>query len=169
MGATTRAALIGLGSNLGDRLAYLQQAARALATWPQVGWRGGSSIYESPPLGPVEQGPFLNAAALIETALAPAELLAVLLAIEQRLGRVRLQRWGPRTIDLDLLWLDGVTVAEPDLQVPHPGLAERAFVLLPVAELRPGLRLSDGRTARQAAEEMADDACLRVPGATLDG
>jgi len=98
-----------------------------------------SEIRETEPVGPVEQGPFLNGAARLETSLAPRELLERLLAVENRLGRVRTERWGPRTIDLDLLLYGTETVDEPGLTVPHPSLHERRFALEPLAELDPQL------------------------------
>ncbi|NUQ00407.1 MAG: 2-amino-4-hydroxy-6-hydroxymethyldihydropteridine diphosphokinase [Armatimonadetes bacterium] len=166
---TARRGVIGLGSNLGDRLAYLRGAVSRLQAEPGLRLVATSGVYESPPMGPIAQADFLNAAVLIETTIAPRELLARCLAIEAEHGRVREVRWGPRTLDLDLLWVEGVTVEEPGLTLPHPGLAERAFVLRPLAELLPDLVLGDGRNARQAAEELHDDACVRLSGAHLGG
>lgn len=159
-------ALVGLGSNLGDRLASLRSAAGALRATAGIEPLAASSVWLSPPMGPVAQGEFLNAVVLIETELTPRALLARLLEIEAAHGRERRARWGPRTVDLDLLWLSGVTIDEPGLTVPHPGLATRAFVLRPAAELAPDLTLPDGRTLAAAAEE-SDDACVRVAGADL--
>ena len=164
-----RRALLGLGSNLGDRLATLRAAVSGLAETAGVALTGCSSVHASPPMGPVEQGEFLNAAVAVETELAPRALLAACLAVETALGRERRVRWGPRTLDIDILWMEGVCLAEPGLSIPHPGLAERAFVLRPLAELAPELRLPDGRTAAAAVEELADDACVRIPGARLRG
>lgn len=161
-------ALVGLGSNLGDRLAVLRSAVAALRAEPGIAVLACSGVYLSPPLGGRAQGDFLNAVVLMETDLAPRALLDRLLALEAAHGRERRVRWGARTLDLDILWMAGVTVDEPGLTVPHPGLAERAFVLRPLAELRPELRLADGRTVAEAAEE-ADDACVRLPGADLGG
>lgn len=163
----TRRCVIGLGSNLGDRLGTLQSAVGRLRREPGVEVMAVSGVYESPPMGPVEQAHFLNAAVLIDTDLAPRELLERCLAIEAEHGRIRAVRWGPRTLDLDLLWMESVAIDEPGLTLPHPGLAERAFVLRPVVELLPELVLSDGRTVRRAAEELNDDACVRLPGAHL--
>ncbi len=133
-------AFIGLGSNLNDRLALLRRAARRLALDPGVRLRRCSPVYESAPRGPVrEQPPFLNAVCEVTTALAPRDLLGRLLAIESDLGRVREIGQGPRTIDLDLLLYDALIVREPDLVVPHPRLAERAFVLVPLVDLAPDL------------------------------
>lgn len=104
---------------------------------------GKSRVYETAPVGPA-QPDFLNAAVLVETELAPEGLLDALLAIEARLGRVRRERWGPRVIDLDVLWIDGIVVDGPRLVVPHPHLRERAFALAPMLELVPDAR--DPRT-----------------------
>ena len=100
-----------------------------------------SEIRETDPVGPVEQGPFLNGAVRIETDLAPRELLERLLAVEERLGRVRRERWGPRTIDLDLLLYGDDVVDEPGLTVPHPRLHERRFALEPLSDLAPSLEI----------------------------
>ncbi|MBI2299092.1 MAG: 2-amino-4-hydroxy-6-hydroxymethyldihydropteridine diphosphokinase [Armatimonadetes bacterium] len=164
-----RRALLGLGSNLGDRLATLRSAVSGLAEVAGVDVTGCSSVYASPPMGPVAQGEFLNAAVAVETELAPRELLSACLAVEAAHGRERRERWGPRTLDIDVLWMEGVRLAEAGLSIPHPGLAERAFVLRPLAELAPELRLPDGRTAAAAVEELVDDACVRIPGARLRG
>jgi 2-amino-4-hydroxy-6-hydroxymethyldihydropteridine diphosphokinase len=130
-------AVVGLGSNLGDRRAMLDRAMRELARIARV--EAASHVYETAPVGP-PQGRFFNAAALIAFAGTPEELLDALLAIERRLGRVRGERWGPRTIDLDVLWIDGVAVASERLTVPHPRLHERAFALAPLLEVRPDAR-----------------------------
>lgn len=167
--STARSALVGLGSNLGDRLGLLRSATAALAAVDGVTLRRCSGVYESAPLGPIAQGDFLNAVVLVDTTLGPRELLAAALAIEAAHGRIRAERWGPRTVDIDLLWIDGVRLDEPGLTIPHPGLAERVFVLRPLAELWPDFRLPDGRTAAGAAEEWEADACLRLPGAQLCG
>ncbi len=104
-----------------------------------------SSLYETPPWGPVPQGPYLNACVAIETRLSPRALLELCLAIERAHGRERRVRWGPRTLDIDVLAYAGRTVEEPDLHIPHPRLTERAFVLVPLAEIAPGLVIG-GRT-----------------------
>ncbi|MBI1369535.1 MAG: 2-amino-4-hydroxy-6-hydroxymethyldihydropteridine diphosphokinase [Planctomycetes bacterium] len=130
-------ACLGLGSNLGDRAAYLQGAREALAILPESRLVAFSCIYETPPVGPVEQGPYLNAAAVIETNLAPHDLLAHLRAIERAAGRERHERWGPRTLDLDILLYEDRVIAADDLTVPHPHLHERWFALKPLAEIAP--------------------------------
>jgi len=132
--------LLGLGSNLGDRAGTLWEAVRRLSDESGVTVRRVSSLVETRPVGgPSDQPRFLNAAALVETTLPPAELLAALRAIEDRLGRVRGERWGPRTIDLDLLLYDRAVIETPELTIPHPRLHERRFVLAPAAEVAPGL------------------------------
>jgi 2-amino-4-hydroxy-6-hydroxymethyldihydropteridine diphosphokinase len=131
-------AFVGLGSNVGDRETTLERALDLLRKRVEV--RAVSSVRETEPWGYVDQPPFLNAAAEIETELAPRELLDVLLDVEHALGRTRDgPRYGPRTIDLDLLLYDDEVVDEPGLTVPHPRLHERRFVLEPLAELDPGL------------------------------
>lgn len=132
-------AYVGLGSNLGDREATIARAVDLLGEHPAVTVVAISTLRESEPWGPVEQPPFLNGALAVETRLAPRELLDVLLDVERRLGRVRRKRWGPRTIDLDLLVYGSTVVDEPGLRVPHPRLHERAFALEPLAELDPAL------------------------------
>jgi 2-amino-4-hydroxy-6-hydroxymethyldihydropteridine diphosphokinase len=131
-------AFVGLGSNLGDREATLRRAIELLGTRAQV--VAISSFRETEPWGLEEQPAFLNAAAELETDLAPRELLGALLDVERSLGRSREgPRWGPRTIDLDLLVYADQAIDEPGLTVPHPHLHERRFVLEPLAELDPGL------------------------------
>ncbi len=123
-------ALIGLGSNLGDRRAILDGAISALSEWPDVRVLRVSSIHETKPVGgPPGQGTYLNAAAALQTTLDPIEVLRRLQAVETRFGRVRTVRWGERTLDLDLLLFDDRIIRTPELTVPHPRLAERRFVL----------------------------------------
>jgi 2-amino-4-hydroxy-6-hydroxymethyldihydropteridine diphosphokinase len=137
--ATT--AFIGIGSNLGDREDNLTRAVELLSAEGGIEVVAVSEIRETEPVGPVEQGPFLNGAIRVETDLAPRELLERLLAVEQRLGRVRRERYGPRTIDLDLLLYGDELVDEPGLTVPHPRLHERRFALEPLSDLDPGLQI----------------------------
>jgi 2-amino-4-hydroxy-6-hydroxymethyldihydropteridine diphosphokinase len=135
-------AFVGLGSNLGDRETMLRRALELLAREPGVEVRRVSTFRETEPVGYVDQPRFLNGAAELETELPATELLARLLAVERRLGRVRGgPRFGPRTIDLDLLVYGDETIEAPGLRVPHPRLHERRFALEPLAELDPGLEL----------------------------
>jgi 2-amino-4-hydroxy-6-hydroxymethyldihydropteridine diphosphokinase len=137
--ATT--AFVGIGSNLGDREENLARAIELLSKDDRIKVAAVSEIRETEPVGPVEQGPFLNGAIRIETDLAPRELLERLLAVEQRLGRMRRERYGPRTIDLDLLLYGDEVVDEPGLTVPHPRLHERRFALEPLSDLAPSLEI----------------------------
>jgi 2-amino-4-hydroxy-6-hydroxymethyldihydropteridine diphosphokinase len=135
-------AYVGLGANLGDRSAMLRAAVEALRREPALTVVAVSSISETDPVDYLDQPPFLNAAVALDTALTPRELLDVLLAIEGRLGRTREgPRFGPRTIDLDLLLYGEEQVDEPGLEVPHPRLHERLFALEPLLELDPALVL----------------------------
>jgi 2-amino-4-hydroxy-6-hydroxymethyldihydropteridine diphosphokinase len=136
-------AYIGLGSNLGDRE---QNVRDALARLAELGEVRASPFHETDPVGVIDQPKFVNAVAELSTRLGPCDLLESLLAIERELGRDRSreERWGPRTLDLDLLLYGGEMIDEPGLTVPHPRLAERRFVLEPLHELVPGLVLPDG-------------------------
>lgn len=136
------AAWIGLGANLGDRAATLSRALEAMDRLTQTRVTTLSPTYETPPWGRTDQAEFLNAVARVETGLAAKEVLGGLLTIESALGRRREgERWGPREIDLDLLLYGDAVIREPDLTVPHPRLAERAFVLVPLHDLAPELML----------------------------
>lgn len=128
-------ALLALGGNLGDRADTLGQALAALAGLPDSRLLACSSALETDPVGRLDQPPFLNLCAALETTLAPRDLLAAGLAIETRLGRVRNARNGPRTCDIDLLFHTAGTLDEPDLTLPHPRWAERGFVVFPLREL----------------------------------
>jgi 2-amino-4-hydroxy-6-hydroxymethyldihydropteridine diphosphokinase len=139
--AVAKTAFVGIGSNVGDREENLRRAVELLSSEDRIDVAAVSEIRETEPVGPVEQEPFLNGAVRIETDLSPRELLERLLAVEQELGRVRKERWGPRTIDLDLLLYDDLYVDEPGLTVPHPRLHERRFALEPLADLAPSLEI----------------------------
>jgi len=143
-------AYIGLGSNLGEREATLRRALELLAAEPEIEVVAVSRLRETDPVGYADQPRFLNGAAALETDLEPRELLERLLAVERALGRERSgPRFGPRTVDLDLLVYSDRTVDEPGLTVPHPRLTERRFALEPLAELDPELTLPDGRGVRE--------------------
>ena len=150
---------VGLGSNLGDRLHLLRSALALLSAEPEITVPRGSAVYETDPVGPFEQPDFLNLVVEVATPLAPPELLVRCLAIEIRLRRVRQERWGPRTIDLDLLLSPRQPWSDPSLQLPHPRLHLRAFMLVPLAELAPDLPL-EGSTV-QALARRVDRSGLR--------
>jgi 2-amino-4-hydroxy-6-hydroxymethyldihydropteridine diphosphokinase len=128
---------VGLGSNLGEREAMIRLALEELSRLPQTRLQRASSLYDTEPVGEVDQPNFLNAVAQLDTELGARQLLWNLQLIEKRLGRVRTRRWGPRTIDLDLLLYGGVVLDEPGLVVPHAELIRRSFVLVPLVELDP--------------------------------
>lgn len=139
-------AYIGLGSNLSDPEGQLQQAIEALRELPDSRLTAVSPFYRSQPMGPADQPDYVNAVAMLDTNLEPLVLLDALQAIEQRQGRVRSgERWGPRTLDLDLLLYGAQVIDHPRLTVPHPGIAVRIFVLRPLADLAPELVLPDGK------------------------
>jgi 2-amino-4-hydroxy-6-hydroxymethyldihydropteridine diphosphokinase len=145
-------AYLAIGGNLGDRLGFLTEAVRRLHRLPHTRVVTASSVYETAPVGPA-QPDFLNAAVHLDTTLSPPELLAECQRIEAALGRVRDERWGPRTIDLDLLWYENATLAEPALTLPHPRMSERSFVLTPLAEIAPDLPLG-GESVRTLAAKL---------------
>ncbi|RUO47408.1 2-amino-4-hydroxy-6-hydroxymethyldihydropteridine diphosphokinase [Pseudidiomarina donghaiensis] len=136
---------IALGANLGNPQQTLRDALHTLAALPQLTHLRASSLYASSPMGPVEQPDYVNAVACAETQLSPLELLDLLQSIEQQFGRQRLVHWGPRTLDLDILLYDQAVINEARLTIPHPGLGERDFVIVPLCELSPNLQLPDGR------------------------
>ena len=134
-------AFIGIGSNLDNPLLQVQTALRELAEIPKTELIRSSSLYRTPPMGPPDQPDYINAVAELTTTLSPTELLDALQALEARHGRVRTIHWGPRTLDLDLLLYGNETVHTARLTVPHPGIAQRAFVVLPLAEIAPALEI----------------------------
>jgi 2-amino-4-hydroxy-6-hydroxymethyldihydropteridine diphosphokinase len=131
-------AFLGLGSNVGDRRRYLREAVETLGD-AGIGLRAVSPLYETEPVGGPDQGRYLNLVVELDTELTARELLGVCRRIESAAGRVRGERWGPRTLDVDVLWVDGVELDEPDLTVPHPRMWERRFVLAPLRDLAPDL------------------------------
>jgi 2-amino-4-hydroxy-6-hydroxymethyldihydropteridine diphosphokinase len=152
----TVTAYIGLGSNIGDERSNLAKALELLQAVPGVALVKTASYYRSAPLGRTDQDWYLNTVAEVKTSLEPQQLLEALLDIEIRLGRVRTVRWGPRIIDLDLLLWDGVRISSPELILPHPRMTERAFVMVPLAELAPDLVL-EGKTAAALAKKLASE------------
>ena len=149
-------AALGLGSNLGDRRGHLRRALALLGEAPGVRVAAVSRFLETEPEGgPPGQRRYLNACCVIRTALPPRELLALALEIERRCGRIRGAKWGPRTLDVDILFYDQLVLEEPGLVIPHPRLAGRAFVLEPLAEVAPDwLHPALGLTVRQLRERL---------------
>ena len=137
-------AFLGLGSNVGDRLANLQSAVRLLDAEAEIAVVASSRVWETDPIGGPPQPDYLNAVVEVRTALHHAALLAACHRVEAALGRVREVEWGPRTIDIDVLLFDDLSIDVQGLRVPHPRLTERAFVVLPLLELEPDVRLPDG-------------------------
>jgi 2-amino-4-hydroxy-6-hydroxymethyldihydropteridine diphosphokinase len=160
-------AFIGLGSNIGDRLGNLQTAVRELAATDGVEVVGSSRVYETAPVGP-PQPDFLNAVVEVWTTRSARDLLDALLAIEERMGRVRTERWGPRAIDLDLLTFGRQRIREPGLIVPHPRMHERAFVLVPLLELDPDPLLPGRRRAAGELRRLSPLHGIRPFAAPLD-
>jgi len=149
-------ALIALGGNVGDVRATFPKAISNICGMTQAALLARSSDYATPPWGDEQQARFVNACIEIETGLAPLPLLRVLQRIEQAFGRDRSKerRWGPRTLDLDLIAYDDVSMDEPELALPHPGLFERAFVLVPLSEIAPD-RLIAGRSVKAALADLS--------------
>jgi 2-amino-4-hydroxy-6-hydroxymethyldihydropteridine diphosphokinase len=161
-------AYLGLGSNIGDRLATLQRAADLLEAEDGVTVVASSRVWETDPVGGPPQPDFLNVVLRVETSLSPRELLDAAHRVEQALGRVRDVRWGPRTIDVDIELFDDERVDDPDLTIPHPRLLERAFVVLPLLELEPdpvlpdGTRVLDARPGGDGARPVAPGLRVRA-------
>ena len=133
---------IGLGANLGDRIASLEQALRALGGHPNIKLNAVSRLYESAPWGITDQPAFFNACAMVESHLSPSDLLSVCLTIEQSMGRVRETKWGPRLIDIDIVCWSGPDIQTDRLTLPHPFAHQRAFVLRPLMGIAPNLLLN---------------------------
>jgi 2-amino-4-hydroxy-6-hydroxymethyldihydropteridine diphosphokinase len=158
-------AALGLGGNLGDPVVAFATALRRLETHHAVSLVRPSSVYRTAPWGKLDQPEFLNMAVLVETGLSARALLDLCLSLEREGGRERRERWGPRTLDIDILTYGGQTIDEPGLQVPHPRIAERAFVLAPLAEVAPGMMIG-GRSVANLLEAVIDDTIRRDPAAT---
>ena len=160
--AAPATAYVALGSNLGDRRGHLEAAFASLAALPGTRLLGRSAVFETPPFGPPGQQNYFNAAASLATTLAPLALLDSLLSIEQSRGRVRRERWGPRTLDLDLLLHGDAIIQEPRLTLPHPEMLRRAFVLVPLHDLAPELVLA-GRPIGQHLLALDQTGIHRLP------
>jgi 2-amino-4-hydroxy-6-hydroxymethyldihydropteridine diphosphokinase len=155
-------AFVGVGANLGDPAAQVRAAIAALAALPGTRLIAASSLYRTAPVGHADQPDFVNAAALLETALAPRALLEALHAIEARSGRARPFKDAPRVLDLDLLLYDGQVIDEPGLVVPHPRLHDRAFALVPVVEIDPAAVIPGRGAARDWLARCADQRVARL-------
>lgn len=147
-------AYIGLGSNVGSRDENLKRAIEKLDSADDIEVTRTSSIYETEPVGFLDQPDFLNAVVEIDTTLSPKQLLAVTKSIEKQLHRSRDIHWGPRTIDLDILLIDSLEMSEDNLNLPHPEIEKRAFVLVPLVELAPELQFPDGKLARELLSDL---------------
>lgn len=153
-----RPAFIGVGSNLDGPVKQVRQGIEALDELPQTSVLLKSSLYRSPPMGPQDQPDFINAVVGAMTQLEPEELLSLMLGIELAQGRDRsAERWGPRTLDLDLLALSSVNMTTDKLTLPHPGIAQRIFVLLPWMEIAPYFRVTGGKTVEELARSLPGD------------
>ena len=151
---------IAAGSNLGDRLGHLNSAISGLNAVGVI--IGVSSVYETAPIGGPEQDPFLNAVVLIDTAHTPVGLLRELMLIERSRGRIRNERWGPRTLDLDLILFGRRTIDEPGLTVPHPRMGQRRFVLEPLLEVWTEAVMPDGSAVTPAEESVLAQEIVRT-------
>ena len=150
---------IGLGSNIGDKAGNIREAVRRLCADGRVRLTALSPIYRTPPWGPVRQDFFANACALVRTAMEPLDLLDLAKSIEAEMGREQTVRWGPRLIDIDILFHGHHTLAGGRLTLPHPELFNRAFVLVPLAEIAPELQIG-GRSVRAAARATPDEGII---------
>lgn len=155
-------AYVALGSNLGDPEGQVERGFTGLAALPGTRLAARSRLYRTLPWGIPDQPAFVNAAAALETALSPRELLAALLAIESRAGRLRGVRNGPRTLDLDLLSYGDCTLDEEGLTIPHPRLHQRAFVLLPLADIAPDLEIRGRGRVRELLARVDTTGCLPI-------
>ncbi len=158
-----RAVYLSLGANLGNRAETLRAAVQRIAAKDGVTLCAVSSLYETAPWGKTDQPAFLNIAVSLKTMLLPEAVLALTQTVETELGRVRYERWGPRTIDIDILYIEGVERHTPALTLPHPYMTERAFVLVPMAEIAPDLVVK-GRTVEQWRKTVDDKGVVCVAG-----
>lgn len=156
-------AYIGLGSNLEDPEKQVLRAVQTLRQLPEIELLNRSSLYRSPPMGMAEQPDFVNAVAKISTDLYPMELLAILQEIEQQHQRVRTaQRWGPRTLDLDILLYGDLQMHTKELQIPHPGISEREFVLIPLQEMEEDLMIPGKGSLRELIDKLPEYQLTRI-------
>lgn len=162
MSGQTSTVYLSLGGNLGDPAKSMAAALRLLDGHDATRVAAVSSLYRTPPWGKLDQPDFLNAAAAVETRLSPRALLDLCLDVERRLKRVREERWGPRLIDIDILVFGDQVIHETGLEVPHPRMLERAFVLAPLAEIAPGLAVG-GRSVSDRLDAVDTSGIERLP------
>lgn len=160
-------AYLGLGSNIGDRIANLQDAVRLVGRLDKVRISKASSVYETEPVGYIDQPNFLNCVIEIDTDLSPKELLKQTNEVEIKLKRKRSIRWGPRTIDIDILLFDEINVDEPDLEIPHPRICERAFVIEPLLELSPNIEIKGFGKLEECKKNVADQKIKKLAVADI--
>ena len=163
MSTSNTTAYIGLGSNLSEPIQQVKQAMEAIKTIPQSQLKACSSLYLSKPMGPQDQDDFINAVVAIDTRLTPLELLDALQAIENKAGRVRKEnRWGARILDLDIILFGHKIISCERLTVPHYGMTEREFVLLPLAEIASDLTLPNGESVKLLSQNIANNAMVKL-------
>ncbi|HVH30254.1 MAG TPA: 2-amino-4-hydroxy-6-hydroxymethyldihydropteridine diphosphokinase [bacterium] len=162
VGPSSVTAYLGLGSNQGDRAAMLREALTRLESSRRARVRKRSSLYETAPVGVTDQPWFLNLVAEVETDLLPLQLLDLVLTVERDLGRVRTQRWGPRPIDIDILLYADLAITTPTLVIPHPEMTRRRFVLEPLVEIAPDVRLPTGQRVASLLDGVRDQAIRKV-------
>jgi 2-amino-4-hydroxy-6-hydroxymethyldihydropteridine diphosphokinase len=155
-------AYLSLGSNQGDSTAILVSAVADLDSLPGTRVDATSHLYRTAAQGMVDQPDYLNLIVRLETRLGPWELLDEIHRLETKAGRVRVQRWGPRTLDIDIVWYDGLAFKDERLEVPHPRMLERRFVLEPLSELAPDLIVGGGRSAKEALTAVEDQRVERI-------
>ncbi len=155
-------AYIGLGSNLDHPRQQIKDALAELGLLDQTTLLTASSLYSSPPMGPADQPDYINAVAQIETMLQPLQLLEALQGIEQAHHRIRKRHWGERTLDLDLLLYDDLEMLTPQLQIPHPGITQRAFVLLPLLEIAPQIVIPGKGQAKKYRHSLKDQEIVKL-------
>lgn len=155
-------AYIGLGSNVGDRLGNIKKSIELLGSSPDVTVEKTASFYETKPVGYLNQPDFINTVVKITTKLTPHQLLKVTKSIEEALLRKRTVKWGPRVIDLDILIFDDIVMDEPHLRLPHPEIKNRAFVLVPLAEIAGSLKQTDGKTIAEILAKLSDKKGVKI-------